>query len=231
MSTASDRERAATSRISPGIVLRDVLFGEYVALRDKPANDHLRMTYHDGTLEIMSPHSAHERPSRRVGVLISVVCEELDIEFEGLRSTTFRRGEETLKKGHGKEPDECFYFANAPRIQGKGEIDLNLDPPPDLWVEIDHRSSSRGKLPTYAVLKVPELWRYRPRSDRLWFGRLADDGTSYQEIDRSLSLPMLSPALVREGLALGRNVLEMTWTKALRGWVRETFLPPPGPMA
>ena len=215
----------ATTPETEWVVLHGVRFREYLALREEPANGHLRMVYQNGMLEILSPEATHERPSHRVVILISVLCEELNIEFEGLGSTTFQRGAKRLKKGHGMEPDECFYFGNAPKIQGKGKSDLDLDPPPDLWVEVDHRSSSLERLPVYAAFGVPEVWRLWAASDHLWFGRLANDGKSYEAIDRSLALPMLTPVLVLEALALGHGVLEMTWTKTLRAWVREKFGP------
>ena len=42
--------------------------------------------------------------------------------------TTFRR--EDLEKG--LEPDQCYYITNEPKIRGKLELDLSVDPPPDL---------------------------------------------------------------------------------------------------
>ncbi len=178
----------------------------------------------------MSPEYIHESPSHRIGILISVVCEELDIEYEAAGSTTFRKGEIREKKGHGKEPDECFYFANYERILGKENLRLEVDPPPDLWVEVDNRASSKGKLPLYAALGVPEVWRYRARTHRLWFGRLSADGTGYEAIERSLSLPMLTPALVLEALSLGLTLPTGAWTKAVRAWVREKFVNPGNPV-
>lgn len=219
ISTVSDQERA---------VLRGVRYRDYVALVNAPENYHLKMTYYDGTLEIMSPANEHELPSRQIAVFISMLCDELDISFHGLGSTTFRRGEGRLKKGHGKEPDECFYFANASKILGKRKLDLDFDPAPDVWIEVDNRSSSKGKLPVYAALGVPEVWRYRTASGRLRFVRRTEDGTGYLPIERSLSLPMITPALVLEALALGEGVLESTWTKALRAWVRKTLEPKVG---
>jgi Uma2 family endonuclease len=68
-----------------------------------------------------------------------------------------------MSRGRGKEPDKAFYFANAAAIRGKETIDLRVDPPPDLWIEVDNRGSSKGKLQLYAALGVPELWRYQAR--------------------------------------------------------------------
>jgi Uma2 family endonuclease len=151
-------------------VLRGVRYGDYVRLRDEAANDHLRMVYYDGTLEIMSPESTHEVSSRRIGLFIFILSVELQIACHGTGSTTFRKGTKELKRGKGKEPDESFYFANANKVLGKDPINLDRDPPPDLWIEVDQRASSRGRLPLYAALRVPEVWRYRADRDTLWMG-------------------------------------------------------------
>ncbi len=182
------------------------------------------MTYHDGTLEIMSPESLHEVPSRRFGLLIYEVAMGLGVSCTGTGSTAFRLRGEDVKKGKGKEPDESFYFANEPRILGKStKIDLDAgDPPPDLWIEIDNRASSLGKLPVYAALGVPEVWRFRVRRRTLWFGRRTEVG--YEPIERSLSLPMLTPALVLDALALGEGKSEIAWGALLRDWVRTTLV-------
>jgi len=100
-------------------VLRRVAYQDYVRLRDEPANAHLRMTYHDGTLEIMSPEYLHEKPSRRLGLVVFVLTQELDIPSEGTQSTTFRRGSVGLKKGHGKEPDQSFYSRTSTTYSAK----------------------------------------------------------------------------------------------------------------
>jgi Uma2 family endonuclease len=40
------------------------------------------------------------------------------------------------------EPDDCFYIQNEAAIRGKDRIDLTIDPPPDLAIEIDNTSST-----------------------------------------------------------------------------------------
>src|SRR4051794_34359672 len=112
MATAQESSGTVTSatpareviQIGAPTVLRGVSYGLYVRLRDEPDNRHLRMTYYDGTLEIMSPEYIHEHPSFRFGLLFAVLCEELNITCEASGSTTFRRGEPRRKKGKGKEP-------------------------------------------------------------------------------------------------------------------------------
>jgi Uma2 family endonuclease len=218
--TTIAKTRTETQLPTP-LVLRGVRYGEYVRLRDERANWHLRMVYHDGTLEIMSPESTHEVSARQIGLFIFILGEELQFECHGTGSTTFRRGTKELKKGKGKEPDESFYFANMDQVLGKDPIYLDRDPPPDLWVEVDHRASSQGSLPLYAALGVPEVWRYRVDRDKIWFGRLA--GLKYEAITHSLSMPMLTPALVVEALKLGRGVSEQTWSRRLRPWIHDKF--------
>ncbi|MEO6810922.1 MAG: Uma2 family endonuclease, partial [Isosphaeraceae bacterium] len=135
----------------PGpMVLRGITFGMY--LRIRRSNPGYRMTYLDGKLEIMSPEYIHERGAKRIGVVVRVVASTLEIPFCGAGSTTFRLGDQTLKKGSGKEPDESFYFTHEPLIRGKDRIILPADPPPDLWIEADNRVSSEGRLPLYARL-------------------------------------------------------------------------------
>lgn len=210
------------------MVLRGVPYSVYVKLRDEERNDKLRMIYYDGTLEIMSPEYIHEVPSRRLGRLVAVVADELGMPYSGVASTTCRRRGVGSRKGKGKEPDQAFYFANAAIIVAKESIDLDSgDPPPDLWIEVDNRGSSRGRIPVYAALGVPEVWRFNSRRKRLWFGRRLDE-TTYESIDRSMSMPMLTPELVLEALALGDGLLESTWYSHLRRWVHESLPPRPG---
>jgi Uma2 family endonuclease len=59
----------------------------------------------------------------------------------------------------GVEPDESFYIASRNAVIGKNKIDLTVDPPPDLAIEID--ITSRTEFDNYQALGVPELWRFR----------------------------------------------------------------------
>jgi Uma2 family endonuclease len=112
-----------------------------------------RFAYDRGTLEIMSPLAEHEEPNRAIALLVEVVAEELGRDLRNLGSTTLKRADVR----RGVEPDSCFYLQNEPRVRGKTDINLGLDPPPDLVVEIDITSPSLDKLPIYAELGVPEV--------------------------------------------------------------------------
>ncbi|MGB3208850.1 MAG: Uma2 family endonuclease [Crinalium sp.] len=116
-----------------------------------------RMTYYKGTLELMTPLPEHERYSWTLGRLIVALSEELGMEIMGLKSTTWRSQPQAV----GKEADECFYIQNEPLMRGKLKIDLTVDPPPDLAIEIDTTHSSIDKMQVYFELKVPEIWRWK----------------------------------------------------------------------
>src|SRR4051794_1622350 len=101
--------------------LHGVNYEDYVRYRDTPQNRHLRMTYQDGCLQLMSPELAHERPSERLSMIIRATAAVFDIDCEGTGSTTFRKGQPGTHFGQGKEADRSFYIANEPAIRQKDQ--------------------------------------------------------------------------------------------------------------
>jgi Uma2 family endonuclease len=182
-------------------------------LADRADSSAPRFTYDRGTLEIMSPSAEHEESNRALAALVEVVAEELDLDLRNLGSTTFRR--EDLQRGF--EPDSCFYLHNEPRVRGKGEIDLTVDPPPDLVIEIDITKPSLDKLPIYAQVGVPEIWRYDGR--RVAILTLA--GATYAEVARSRVLPALTGAVLSHFSEESRAMRRADWLRRVRAWTRE----------
>ncbi len=206
-------------------VLRGVDWDTYLALRDHPRNGHLRMSYLDGTLTLMSPGYIHDRSGWKLAILVSSVTEALDIPAQGTATSTLRRRGPGPRGGAGKEPDYGFYFReNEPRMRTKDDINLEVDPPPDLAIEVDHSRDSSAALKLYARIGVPEVWRFRTRSRALWFGRLA--GETYEPIGHSLNLPRLTPALVLHALDRADLLGETAWKPWLRDWARGLPEPP-----
>ena len=207
------------------LTLRKVDWATYCRLRDEPSNGRLRMSYLDGTLILMSPQYIHDSKSRRIEQVIDMVATALGIPCQGTRTSTLSREQPGPRKGSSKEPDSGFYFGeNEPRMRTKEVIDLGVDPPPDLAIEVDHKADSAVALPIYARLGVPEVWRYDVRTKRLWFGRLAGD--SCEPIDRSLNLPKLTPALVLQALERADEMGESAWRGWLLDWARGQPEPP-----
>jgi Uma2 family endonuclease len=179
------------------------------------------MAYHDGVLEIMSPEYIHDYGARNLFLIVLAYCKAFQVPCAAAGSTTFHKGLSGQLKGKGKEPDESFYLRDAAEaIQGKTSLDLTVDPPPSLWVEVDNWGSSMSRLPLYAGLSVPEVWRYRARRRTLWFGRLAGEG--YEEVAASVVLPGLTAATVLDllGEAGSRNMAAWsTWLEDV--WFQE----------
>lgn len=165
------------------IVLRDISWERYIELRDDPAQTRIRMTYHHGVLELMSPSGPHEKIKRLLEQLIDAWCEVHKIRAIPFGSTTYRdEGAEA-----GLEPDSCYYVQNATVIGDKEDLDLEVDPPPDLAIEVDITRNSVGRLPIYADLGVPEIWRTNGDWFRIY--RLVNQG--YIEVSQSEVFPDL----------------------------------------
>ncbi len=136
----------------------------------------LRLSYSQGTLEIMTPLFIHENTKILIGDLVKILLDELDLDYEAAGSTTFKS--QTMDRG--VEPDESFYIDNCTKIRGKQRINLDIDPPPDLAIEID--ITNRTLFNNYEALRVPELWRYngeRLEINIIQNGRYVTTDTSY----------------------------------------------------
>jgi Uma2 family endonuclease len=151
--------------VPPGqrLLLHDISWDEVEAiLAELGEHRGSRIAYDNGLLEIMAPLSEHESDKEIIGDLLKALLEELDREFWPLGSTTFKN-EAMLR---GIEPDQCFYIQNEAAVRGKKRIDLTVDPPPDLALEID--VTPRTHVETYAALGVPELWRREGQTIRIY---------------------------------------------------------------
>jgi Uma2 family endonuclease len=209
-----------TGAAGAGTILRNITWKTYVRLRDNAHNDHVRMSYLDGTLILMSPQYIHDRNGWQLAQVVDMVAWVHRIPSQGTMTTTLRRKGHGPRKGTGKEPDFGFYFReNDPRMRNKEQIDLDVDPPPDLAIEVDNKVDSTKALKLYARLGVPEVWRYKPRTKALWFGRL--EGEAYEPIDRSLNLPRLTPALVVQALTEAERLGGLEWKDWLLAWARD----------
>ena len=72
-------------------VLHGIRWQTYESLLEDLQSRRLRLTYDEGTLEIMSPSQPHERVKHLLGRMICALAEELDIPVEGAGSTTWKR--------------------------------------------------------------------------------------------------------------------------------------------
>ncbi|HKX32454.1 MAG TPA: Uma2 family endonuclease [Blastocatellia bacterium] len=196
------------------VVLDNVSWETYERLLAEHQNPGgMRFTYDDGRMQIMVLSLRHEEPNRTLAQLVEVLAEELELDLRRAGSTTFKRAD--LRKGF--EPDSCFYIQNAEAIRGKEQIDLTIDPPPDLIIEIDITSESLKRLPIFAAVGVPEVWRYDGES--VTFLQLEDG--SYLEADHSLAFYPLTGQMATQFLEESTRLKSTAWLRRVRAWIRE----------
>lgn len=138
------------------ILLDQVSWQTYCDLREAPENQHVRMTFDQGRLYLMSPSRSHERIAELIGQLVIIWTEIHYIPRLSGGSTTMKS--KLLKRG--LEPDKCYYIQNEASARLSDHYDAQTDPPPDLAIEVDVTSLSTVRMPVYADLAVPEIWRW-----------------------------------------------------------------------
>jgi Uma2 family endonuclease len=138
-------------------------------------SSNLRITYLDGSIELMTLGESHELLKKSLAILIEAYFIAMGIEFIPVGSAT-RRGEE---KGTSFEPDESYYL---------GEKKEN----PDLAIEIILTSGNLQKLEKYRRFSIPEVWLWE--NNQLKVYHLQPSG--YIEVLSSQLLPNLDLALL-----------------------------------
>lgn len=167
-----------------------------------------RLTFNQGTLEIKVASFQHEQINRQLAELFTTIADDFGIEFIHSGSTTFDR--EDLQRGF--QPDSSFYIQHAEAIRGKLRINLTVDPPPDLVMEIDITHPSLNKLPIFAALGIPEVWRFN--EDTLTILKLVDG--EYGEQTESDALPGVTNNHLTELLNASAQLNRADWLAAVR---------------
>jgi Uma2 family endonuclease len=206
-------------RVPPGqrVVVEEVNWPTFEAIVEELGEHRgTRVAYSKGTLEIVVPLPEHEKSKVIISDLVKVLLDELDMPWESLGSTTFRRKDMAA----GIEPDDCFYIQHQALMVGKDRIDLMVDPPPDLVIEVDVTSTT--ELQAYEALRVPEIWRYHNRTLQIhvWHGG------QYVASPNSPTFPQIP---VTEGIVqfveMSRMIGTAATLRAFRQWVRAHMQP------
>ena len=191
------------------LLLPSIRWETYRAIADDlEAQPNKRLTYDNGLLEIRMPSDLHESYKKLLGRIVEALTEALEIEICSLGSMTCDRQD----LARGLEPDQCYYIQNEAKIWGNEKINLQIDPPPDLAIEIDITSSSINRFAIYAKLAVPEIWRYDGQI--ITIHHLVGD--RYVLSDRSLALPILSTVDLQNFLNLKRILKENALIRRVR---------------
>jgi len=205
--------RAAQRPLSP--VMAGVSWQTYARLRREldEAGTNVRITYDRGRMELMSPTPRHDKWKKLIAQLVEALAADRDVPISAFGSTTWKR--EDLAQG--LEADECYYVQHAEAMRGKLDIDLRIDPPPDLVVEIEVTHVAIDKRTIYAALRVPELWGYD--GSRLECLHLQPDGR-YAMGRESRAFSGFEPAHVHRFVSMYPQSLDSEILQAFREWLR-----------
>lgn len=196
------------------LLLHNVEWADYEALLTALERHHLRTTYDRGNMEFMTLSPEHERYRGMLHLFLQVLTEELGIRQIPLGMTTCRR--QDLERG--LEPDDCFYIKNWETARSKKRLDLSIDPPPDLAIEIDITRSSLKRMAIYAKLRVGEVWRFDGKTLRI---HLLDRKGKYQAAAASPTFPTVPLESLVQFLKDGMDQDEASVGRAFRAWVRK----------
>jgi Uma2 family endonuclease len=210
-------QRPTLPPLEQRVVLNNVSWDTYERLIEEINNPGTRLLYDEGLLEIMSPREGHDRFKKLLGRLVETLTEELDMPCRSTGSTTWRR----VAKKKGLEADDSYYLFNASKVRGKREVDLKIDPPPDLAIEVENTSSSLQQLGVYASLGVPEIWRFD--GDTLTILAFQSNG-EYTCQETSRFFPRAATVTIVEWMHKCDELDETDWIKQFRRWIRENLV-------
>ncbi|BAY07638.1 Uma2 family endonuclease [Calothrix sp. NIES-2098] len=196
------------------VLLQGISWQTFKAMLADMGNErNTRLAYEKGILEIMTPLMPHENSNRLIESFVLVLCEELGLEVKSTGSLTMTR--EELE--HGAEPDSSYYIQNELLVRNKEHIDLVLDPPPDLVLEVEYSKPKIDKFSLYASMGVPEFWRYNGTVLRIY----TLSGNKYLEAEIS---PTFVPVRVKEipnFIIESKKSGQIATMRAFRTWVKQ----------
>lgn len=162
------------------VLLRDVSWAGYQMLLEmRGDNPRPRISYLEGTVELMSPSRNHDVDKKRLARLLEAWSDEAGIDLDGEGSWTVKK--KTVKRG--AEADECYVVCGRHRTPPSA---------PDIVIEVVRSSGGIDKLDVWRLLRAREVWFWE--DDALSFHVLR--GTHYVAATRSSLLPTLDPALL-----------------------------------
>src|SRR5262245_2337184 len=139
MAVTQPLERLPPEPHEDRILLHDIPWWQYLAIREATEGRGLKLSYLDGDLEIMRPSDLHEESKTLLARLLETWAVERDIDLRGFGSTTCRK-ESGLA---GLEADECYKLG---KLESGGF--------PDIAIEVSVSRERLNKLAIYARLGV-----------------------------------------------------------------------------
>ena len=202
---------AIVTPVGQCVIVQGVSWDTYICLLADFADSRgTRIAYDQGMLELMAPSFNHEHVADLLADIVKAVAEAQELDFVPAGSTTFKR--EDVERGF--EPDASFYLQHATAVRGQTVIDLDIDPPPDMIIEIDLSHPSLDKFPIYAALGVPEVWRYAGQQVHIYHRSEA----SYVEMPASTILPSVTSDYLTQWVQSGLELPRLAWIRRVRVW-------------
>lgn len=193
-------------------VFYDVDYKTYADLIEKfPERRNPRLTFDRGVLEIM-PLPQHDISERLIDSIVSLIAEELEIDFANYGSSTQNRA----KLDQGFEPDSSFYIGENAELMRYRERFLETYPPPDLIFEVDVTHSSLDKFSLMAKFGVKEIWLYEKKVLKIL--QLEDE--KYVETEFSRFFPNLSAQILNDFILASKEKSQIKWRKEIREWAQ-----------
>jgi Uma2 family endonuclease len=217
MATATETPSTRLDRENR-VVLRGVGWDGYQSILKVVGDQPLRVTYDRGDVELMSPLPKHERKKSLLGQFVRILARAFGIPLMPMGSTTWSR--EDVDKG--LEADESFYVGDLERVRDPDNVDLDVDPPPQLAIEIEITRSALDRIGVYSALRVPEVWRFDGRTLRVLLRQ--DDG-SYRESPVSAAFPGVPMDEISRFAAAEGIRDENAYLDRFSAWVNEDLMP------
>jgi Uma2 family endonuclease len=196
------------------VVLRHVSWDTYERLlADDEERRSPRISYDRGEMELVTPSMPHDEAAVAITMIVTIVAANLGIPIRSAATTTFRRKD--MERGF--EADASFYIQSEARIRRQREVDLLVDPPPDVVLELEMSRSAFDKLRLFAGMGIPEVWRCD--GERVTIYLLS--GERYREATTSAALPALTSEVLSRFLALSRTMVSHEWFHLVTEWARE----------
>ena len=197
--------------------LRKEIFGvpweTYEVMLKALGDFHLRHYYDQGYLRLMSPLKSHDWVKRLISRFIESMAFDQHLPIQSVGSTTIT----SAATERGLEADEAYYVASELRVRGKMEFEPDVDPPPDLILEIDVTSSSMDQLDLYGAMKVPEVWLHDGKALQFL---VRNRRGRYEPREHSLAFPYLAPKDIEKFLKQHADVDETSLTRKFVEWAR-----------
>jgi Uma2 family endonuclease len=172
-----------------------------------------RMTYDQGVLEVVTPSMPHAEDADTIAAIVRIVTAQLGIPIRSAAATTFHRKD--LERGF--EADASFYVQSEERMRGKREVDLAVDPPPDLVLEMEISRSALDKLRLFTSMGISEVWRCDGERVKIF----VREGDHYRESATSRALPLLSGEVLTRFMQESQSLPRTAGRRTVRVWARE----------